>query len=171
MPIRVRLEPMPLAGSDGPTRPGRIAPLEERTIKRAAAVSEVTARQVSPEPPAGVTQGTDLPLALPPVPDQTVFSARDLDVYPAPVAPFDVDRVAARVDGDAAGEVRLEVLIDEHGRVKEIAFAEPRTLDASAARLRDIIAATRFVPARKDGRAVKSRIVLSVNLGSEKRDP
>jgi hypothetical protein len=87
--------------------------------------------------------------------DPTVYTARELDSLPVPVLPLEISRLPL---ASTAAAVRLELLIDEHGTVSEITIAggvpEPE--------LRAAIAATAFVPARKDGRAVRSRIVLSV---------
>ena len=85
--------------------------------------------------------------------DPTVYTARDLDSLPVPVFPLEFSRLPL-----ASTTIRIELLLDEHGTVNEItisgAIPEPE--------LRAAIAATAFVPARKDGRAVRSRIVLSV---------
>ena len=105
--------------------------------------------------------GTEV-AALPQAADPSYYTARDLDRYPAPLVPFRINRAA----GDGLGEVRLEILIDEHGIVRDI------TLEGSAApggmheALRAALAATLFVPATKDGRTVKSRVVLSVSFAS-----
>jgi len=92
--------------------------------------------------------------------DPTVYTARDLDSLPVPVLPLEISRLPL---ASTAAAVRLELLIDEHGTVSEITIAggvpEPE--------LRAAIAGTAFVPARKDGRAVRSRIVLSVAVGRD----
>ena len=109
---------------------------------------------------AGAAQtGTEV-LALPQAPDANYYRARDLDRYPRPLAPFQINRTA----GDGAGEVRLEVLIDERGIVQDMIFAAPAALARVEEELRAALAATRFLPAQKDGRAVRSRIVLSVSF-------
>jgi protein TonB len=109
---------------------------------------------------AGASQtGTEV-LALPQAPDANYYGARDLDRYPRPIAPFQIDRTA----GNGAREVRLEVLIDELGIVQDMTFAGPAAPARVEEALRAALTATRFLPAQKDGRAVKSRIVLSVNF-------
>jgi protein TonB len=99
-------------------------------------------------------------LALPQAPDPSYYTAGDLDRYPKPLAPLQIKRAA----GDGAGEVRLEVLIDERGIVQEMIFAGPAAPARVEEALRATLAATRFLPAQKDGRAVRSRIVLSVGF-------
>ena len=101
--------------------------------------------------------GTEV-AALPQAADPSYYTARDLDRYPAPLVPFRINRAA----GDGAGEVRLEILIDELGIVRDMTLAGPAAPPRVEEELRAALAATRFLPAQKDGRAVKSRIVLSV---------
>ena len=54
---------------------------------------------------------------------------------------------------------------------KDVIDFQSRLLDAQGAELRAVLAATRFVPARKDGRAVRSRVLLSVSFGKDRREP
>ena len=102
--------------------------------------------QARPRPRSGP------PRILPAPTDPTVYTAGELDSLPVPVAPLELASAAA---------VRLELTIDEHGAVHSISIAGPRA-GAAEKELRAALAATLFVPARKDGRAVKSRIVLGV---------
>ncbi len=104
------------------------------------------------------------PLALPQAPDPTYYAARDLDVYPRLAAPLDLDRFARGVAGDVAARIRLALLIDEAGIVREIAVIETEPPGRLQDELRSALAAARFFPGQKDGRAVKSRVLLSVSL-------
>jgi protein TonB len=101
-------------------------------------------------------------LALPQAADPSYYTARDLDRYPRPLAPFQIKRAA----GEGAGEVRLEILIDERGIVQDMTFARPAAPVRVEEALRAALAATRFLPAQKDGQAVRSRIVLSVSFAA-----
>lgn len=109
-------------------------------------------------------RGPVAPLALPQAPDPTFYSVRDLDVYPRPAVPLDFDRLGAGGAGSAAGRFRVVLLIDEGGAVNEIAITEAEPPGRLQEELRAALAATRFFPGQKDGRAVKSRVVLSVTL-------
>ena len=102
-------------------------------------------------------------LALPQVPDPTVYTARDLDSYPRPLVPLDIERLLDLSAGTPLAEVRFELLIDEHGIVNDVAPAGPGTAGRPGAELRAALAATRFIPALKDGRAVKSRMLVSIS--------
>jgi len=103
-------------------------------------------------------------VALPQAADPSYYTARDLDRYPRPLAPIRINRAA----GDGAGEVRLEILIDERGVVQDMTFAGPAAPARVEEELRATLAAIRFLPAEKDGRAVRSRIVLSVSFAGER---
>ncbi len=169
-PIVVQLEPpsrVTPAGLD-------VADLDEPPIARridrrsAASVSERSAALL---PEVSATK-PDLaaPLAWPQASDPTVYTARDLDSYPRPVVPLDIGRFWSLSAGIQPAEVRFELLIDEHGVVNEVAPAGPGTAGQPGAELRTALAATRFIPARKDGRAVKSRVQLSINFGAGNRE-
>ena len=110
------------------------------------------------------------PLALPQAPDPTYYSARDLDVYPRPAAPLDLDRLARGVAGSATGRFTLALLIDEGGVVTEIAVIETEPPGRLEEELRSALAAARFLPGQKDGRAVKSRVLLSVRFDPARAD-
>jgi protein TonB len=135
---RMPRQPGPLAGSAEPVR-----------SRSSASVAPQTGTEVAAPPQAA---------------DPSYYTARDLDRYPAPLAPFRINRAA----GDGAGEVRLEILIDEHGIVRDMTIAGPAAPARVAEEMRAALAATRFLPAQKDGRAVRSRILLSLTFGAEK---
>jgi protein TonB len=92
------------------------------------------------------------------MPDPNYYSAPDLDRYPRPLTALRIDWLP----GAPGGEVRLEVLIDERGIVREVSLAGAIRSDGVEEALRAMLAATRFLPAVKDGRAVRSRILLSL---------
>lgn len=170
VPITVRLELLSQAPPAGPA----VADPDELPVPRwkdrrdgISHSERLTAPQakVSTKRPAPASS-----LALPQVPDPAVYTARDLDSYPRPLVPLD----AARLEDPAAGlsvSVRLELVIDEHGIVNEVALTGPGPAGALETELRAMLAAARFVPARKDGRAVKSRVQLSVSFNPKNGEP
>jgi protein TonB len=107
-------------------------------------------------------------IPLPPISDATIYGARDLDSYPRPIAPLDMARLEANLDGHPI-VIRLETTIDERGIVKEAVVVGPGVTSRMESEIRAMLAATPFIAARKDGRAVKSRVLLSVSL-TAKRD-
>ena len=101
---------------------------------------------------------------LPAVVDTTWYAAHDIDVYPRSGTPL---RFAPPEGaGETVARLTLWLRIDEQGEVVEVTAGEPgipaRWVDAARASL----AAIRFAPARKDERAVRSRLLLSVSFAA-----
>lgn len=157
--ITVRLEP-----PAGPVVPVPEPPPVVPQDRPRAAAADGSRNVAPPGTGARLKQDTVAPLTLPQAPDPTYYSARDLDIYPRPAAPLDLDRFARGVTGGLAGRFRLALLIDEDGVVKEIAVIEAEPPGRLQEDLRAALAATLFLPGRKDGRAVKSRVQLSVSF-------
>ncbi len=169
--ITAWIEPRPWSGPDH----AAAAHTEEfsgpQPAERDLATSNDMRRETAPKATSELERGAAQPPALPQVPDLTVYTARDLDSYPRPVAPLDFGRSAERTARLPLAEIRLELLIDEQGIVGDIAFAEPRLSSQLETQLRAAVTSTRFVPARRNGRAVRSRVLLSVNFGQQRREP
>lgn len=156
-PITVRLAPAPVPVPDVPASPEPGA----RRVQRQPGPLVGSAEGVRSESLSSVAAQTGVEaLALPQAADPSYYTARDLDSYPRPLAPIRIDRAA----GDGAREVRLEILIDERGVVQDMTFARPAAPARVEGELRAALVATRFLPAQKDGRAVRSRIMLSVGF-------
>lgn len=85
-------------------------------------------------------------------PDPRFYLARELDQYPMPLT-------ALRAPGAAVGGVRLWASIDQTGQVVEVAVIDAASAE-SASDARGQVLSTRFEPGRRDGRAVKSRVLL-----------
>lgn len=123
-------------------------------------MSSPTIAPVDPEPAA--TAGSDSTVAN--IPDPVHYPAKDLDIYPqaskriTPVYPE-----MAR-DSKVAGSVTLLVLIDEAGRVvgTSVMDAAPDGVFEQAAQ--QALANAAFYPAQKDGRTVRSRILIKVEF-------
>ena len=98
------------------------------------------------------------------IPDPSYYPVRELDAYPRPARPLELDRPPGM------SSIRLLLLIDEHGIVNDISLVEAGAAGRLDEALRAALAATRFVPARKDGRDVKSRVLLSVGPGPGSSD-
>ena len=115
--------------------------------------SQAPNRKVESDPKSPEASAQPLP------PDPHYYAARDLDRHPWPLAPLQLEHLA----GARSGEVRLELLIDELGIVREVVFTERAHRSPVDENLRASLAATQFIPGRKDGHAVRCRIVLSVS--------
>lgn len=98
------------------------------------------------------------------LPDLVYYLASELDVYPVPVSPIMIPELdSARAVG-TSGRVRLWVSIDETGwpAAVEVQDANPAGQfdEAAIAALRT----QRYSPARKDGRPVRSRVLIELEV-------
>lgn len=159
VPLLVRLEaaagrepdePAPTAEAAPGWRDEPKKPQGARTARRAEAQAQEPARAPAPPQPT----------------DPTYYSARELDEYPRPVAPFEFEALVVFAPQRAALRVRAVLRIDEHGTVTGVELLEPDPPGRLGEELRSMLLAARFYPARRQERAVRSRIVLSVNLGA-----
>jgi protein TonB len=167
--------PAPLTVDLAPSLPEPpIASPEHEPEQRAAAPVSRPERKNSKRPePAGSEppqSGGDQPFAE--IPDPTYYAARELDVYPALEAALELHYPAGAAASKTSGRVLLLVLIAATGVVDEasVVEAEPAgVFDRDA--LRALLAA-RFRPALRNGRAVKSRLLVDVTYGwGEKATP
>ena len=101
------------------------------------------------------------------IPDPTFYPARQLDVYPRLVAPLQVQYPQAAAQTQVSGHALVLLLIDELGVVQEasVVHAEPKGYFEEAAIAE--FAAVRFVPARKDSRIVRSRVLVDLKFSPE----
>ena len=151
--------------------------IEERVLDLEAAFPSLNSIPNAPPAPPPGPAGPPQPAAQPPPPPQPTLVRRP-DRSPVPVR-FSEPAYppAARAEGIRA-RVRIEVLVDERGRVQEMRILEririgrgdreehvsslPHGLDQSA-----LEAARRyqFRPARHEGRAVQSYTTITCNFG------
>lgn len=135
---------------------------EERTRTKPA---RPAARKANPAP--AEERST---VALPQAADLSWYGAHELDSYPRALAPLHLDHRVAGAGG-AGARLLLWLRIDELGRIVEVTAGEAgvpgELLDAARASL----AAVRFTPARKDERAVRSRVLLAIELAHANEQP
>jgi periplasmic protein TonB len=97
--------------------------------------------------------------------DPTYYTARELDFYPAPLAPLDLTPPAGTAAMIAA-RVLLELRVDDGGAVTGAQVLESGAEAEWADAVRRAFIAHRFTPARRNGVAVKSRVVVEVAYDS-----
>jgi protein TonB len=114
--------------------------------------------QSATAPAASPSSGIEVPL----IRDPTYYPAKQLDVYPQPLTPIRLNYPDAAAALRADGRVQVLLLIDEFGVVNEASVVEAQPAgyfeEATLAEFR----ATRFSPGKKQGHAVKSRVLLQV---------
>ncbi len=167
--ISVRLEMPVTPPAVPPPLQDEVHPAHERGADelRRARPADTGARNSKPSPhPAFVEQPPDArapAAALPAVADPLYYPASQLDAYPALIQPVNLDSLRHAAHGNISGRVLLMLLIDESGGVREVSVIEPGPAASFEHALRAAFLEARFFPARKDGRAVKSRVLISVD--------
>ncbi len=96
--------------------------------------------------------------------DSTWYAAHELDSYPQALAPIKLDYSGLGGSGNARARLLLWLRIDEHGQVVEVSAGEAAVPGRWVEAARATLTTVRFTPARKDERAVKSRVLLSINF-------
>ncbi|HZP91280.1 MAG TPA: energy transducer TonB [Burkholderiales bacterium] len=156
----------PLVAIEPPRReasPARSAP-RESAVAAVLADRKPLATVPAPAAPATETTPSPPPLEGSPALDLHYYAAGELDVYPVPRAPLTVALPAAAGRSAIEGWVRLLVQIDETGSVgsAEVHDAQPPEIFDAAAL--EAVRGARFVPARKDGKEVRSRLMLELEF-------
>ena len=99
--------------------------------------------------------------------DPTYYAARALDVYPALAKPLELPYAARAAAEGIQGSALLLLLIDANGVVDDVSVVEAEPAGYFEDDARRAFLEARFTPARKGGRAVKSRVLVRVNYSSE----
>lgn len=141
VPTRSHLEPPAEREPTSATQPSRVAP-------PAFATADPALSQVLPVPQA----------------DDTYYAAPDLDVYPMPQLPlrFEYPKRAARER--LGGRVSAMLSLSESGIVDDVAIVAGEPPGYFEDVVRAALRASHFTPARKDGRDVRSRILIKVDF-------
>jgi protein TonB len=166
--IRARLElaPAPATSSPSPIRtPVRTSPT---SVPAEGVPPAIEQPSLAPQPEPGMA--VDAPAEPPAEPDAlrvpvdpVFYAARELDVYPVPLEPL---RAPAALE--TRGWVRVLAMVDETGSVTQAEIFDsepPAVLDGAALAA---VRAARFTPARKDGRAVRSRVLIELAFEAQK---
>lgn len=108
-------------------------------------------------------------LEVPLLEDPTWYPARQVDVHPTVLYPIKPDYPDKGAEQGVEGNVVLLLLIDEAGAVKEatVVAANPEGIfeESALSAFRE----ARFAPAQKNGRAVKSRVLIRVSYELNER--
>jgi protein TonB len=146
-------------------------PVSETAAVRAVAPVRQKARAASPataDPPALNAEPPAAGGTIPEAPDSTYYAARQLDVYPALTAPLDLQYARRALAAGVEGRALLLLHIDETGAVDDIAVVESQPAGYFEDDARRAFVGARFTPAQRNGRAVKSRVLVEVNYGAER---
>lgn len=109
--------------------------------------------------------GTQLKLPVidvPQVDDPTYYPAKQVDVHPVAAYPVTPQYPEAAAAENIEGVVKLLLLVDESGVVREVSVVEANPEGYFEESAMDAFRNARFKPAQKNGRDVKSRLVIRV---------
>ncbi|MCW5605242.1 MAG: TonB family protein [Burkholderiales bacterium] len=132
-------------------------------VARDTPVPAVPGVSGTPSPPAVEPPGSTLSRMA----DPTYYPASELDRYPALLQPLALDYPERAAAAGASGKVVVMLLIDETGMVNEVSVVESDPLGYFEAAVRAALAGARFSPARRNDRAVRSRLLVSVDYAPE----
>ena len=102
--------------------------------------------------------------------DTVHYAAKELDIYPQARRPITAAFPRAAVDTKTAGSVTLLVLIDEVGRVTEASVRDSVPAGLFEVAAQHAVANAEFYPAQKDGRTVRSQILIRVEFDATASD-
>jgi len=128
--------------------------------------------QASPSQPADAPQPalkpepreTSAVLEVPVIRDPTYYAMRLLDEYPQPLAPIEPRYPEQALHAKINGSVTLLLLIDENGMLQDISVVEAKPESIFNEAALEAFREMRFSPARKDGRVVRSRVLITVGF-------
>lgn len=149
LPAGERVKPQPLEAPQAHAVPGN------RPGSTPAGEASGSDRAALPETLADAQERAEGGAALPQSEDPTYYSAHELDDYPQLLSPLRLDALPAEAP------LFVELYIDEHGLVRRARLAEPRVAPEIGRSVIAALSAARFRPASREGRAVKSRLLLA----------
>lgn len=158
-------EPRPRLERDAPpAAPAPVASRAKPPVDRAAPADQESVERTAASGPTAPATGLP-PVEMPLLADLTWYPARQLDIYPKLLSLVE-PRYPARADAEGVkGSVTLLIHIDENGVAREAAVveAEPVGYEFEDAAIQ-AYAAARWVPAVKDARYVRSRVLVRVTF-------
>ena len=166
------MSPQPLRRPQRANPPERISarksPLAPALVSQPAATvfaepSALPSPAVAPtDPQLAVAAGSNAPHST--LPDLVHYPAKDLDIYPQVLKRITPDFPQSARDAQVAGSVTLLVLIDEAGRVVGLTVMDAAPEGVFEKVAQQALENTPFYPAQKDGRTVRSRILIKVEF-------
>jgi protein TonB len=152
------VEPVP-AEAASVSRMSPPAAARPRMPPRSASDNRIDSPRAEAAPKAGE--------ALAHAPDTTYYTARQLDIYPALLEPLRLDYLTAGGTDDGHGHALLELQIGETGIVHAATVLETQPSGQFEDELRSSFLGSRFTPAIRDGRPVRSRVRVRVDFGAD----
>lgn len=144
---------------------------ETTTSALAPAPRERLPRTASPKSTSGVDAGASRPIravtgARPAEAraDSNYYAASELDVYPRLLTPLAALWPRGAAEGSRRARARIMVWINAAGGVEDVKVMETEPEGELEQTMREALAAARFSAGRRDGRPVRSRVLLHVSI-------
>jgi len=134
------------------------------TAARDAPVGAEAQPAINPAPASDAHRSFPAPV------DTVYFSVRELDDYPAPAHPLRFGYPPHLINAGVAGNVVLDVRLDETGSVDQVAVVAAEPPGHFDEHARASLASARFTPGRREGRAVRSRVTVRVKYDPAARE-
>jgi protein TonB len=154
-------EPKPTVAEPAPEKQRVTVPHVEPPKPQAEERQKAAPAAPVAAPPSSALAAVDIPL----IEDPTYYPAKQLDVLPQPVQSIKPAYPSAAEATDMGGQVKMLILIDERGVVQDISVVEVKPegygFEESAV---EAFRNTRFSPAIRHGRPVKSRGIFVVTF-------
>jgi protein TonB len=96
--------------------------------------------------------------------DTTYYDALALDVQPRAVSTVDLVDPEAGSPNPHVGHVKLQLKLEADGRVTDIKVLESSLPSVYEALALDAFGKAKFAPGRRNGRAVRARVVIEVKF-------
>jgi protein TonB len=141
-------------------------PLPRANPTPAAQPKSTALRNRAPDNADAGTHASNRGNALSEAPDPTYYAAKQLDVYPELSTPLRLGTVASAI---IEARALLLVLIDASGVVEDVSVVEATPAASFENDAKRAVMSARFTPAYRNGRAVKSRMLIEVNYGTDER--
>lgn len=168
-PLNVRLVQLPAAAKPepGPLPASSVKPVSAPAAANAPGRGQNREGRALRSVVAGASAGSAAASSKA-APETKWYTALELDTYPRAETPIGIPAAAGYGRGAVESQLMLWLRIDETGRVAEVSAGAPGMPAGSLEAARSALATARFTPARKDARAVRSRLLVSVPLSSRK---
>lgn len=151
--------PAPRSGAVvGPTRAIQVTAVDPGPMPADAAPVAVRSPPMDESAAYDARPHLDAPLIV----DATVYAPQELDIFPEPLTPIRLPQ-SSRVQRAGAG-VTLELVIDEEGFVTQARDVDADTDEDAVQALLESLRTVRFSPGQRDGRAVRARVAIKVEL-------
>ena len=163
---------VPFLRSQGPADPSLDSVQVPEGVPAAGKGKRAAVAKIQPDRKLGLPPDVEPKLRPLPQPvDMNWYGAHELDSYPRALAPLRFDHPTGAGLEHTGARLLVWLRIDEHGQVVEVAAGEAGVPERLVEATRASVGAVKFVPARKDERAVKSRLLLRIDFarGGEER--